>query len=256
MPSQGNILIADDEPTFLAATAELFRDEGYECHCVTNSKEALTVLGITKFDLLVTDIYMPGNKDLEMLSLVQEKSPNLPIIIVTGYPSVPTAVTSLRLRVLDYLTKPVDWRNLLECVNRGLGQAKVMGAVARAKNAATGWAKNLDSIEQAFSGLSQESAQAEVLMDNFVEQAMDQIHAELGGLRVALSTVKGQYTGNCQDLCSVIRCSRLSDYGRLRITIQHTIDILQKTKGAFKSKELATLRIQLNDLLKDTQPST
>lgn len=254
MRYHGNILLADDEETFLNATAELFREEGYDCHCVSNAHDAIEALAVSKFDLLVTDINMPGNMSLELLSKVQEKSPNLPIIVVTGYPSVPTAITSLRLRVLDYLTKPVGWPDLLECVNRGMSQSKVLGAVARAKDAATAWAKNLESIEQAFSGLSPEDASANVLMDNFVEQAMDQIHKELGGLRVALSTQKGHFTGQCQDLCSIIRCSRLAEYERLRLAIQHAIDVLQKTKGAFKSKDLGILRMQLQDLLKETQP--
>lgn len=256
MSSQPNILIADDEETFLSATVDLFHDEGYECHCVTTAEDALSAMAATRFDLLVTDINMPGNGGLELLSAIQDFHPNMPVIVVTGYPSVPTAISSLRFRVLDYLSKPIDWPHLLHTVDQGLGQARIRDAISRAKTAAMGWAKNLESIEEGFSFPNSEMRDAWTLTDNFLEQSMGKIHTELGALRIALSTAKGHYAGPSQDLCQIIHCSRANDYHRLRLAIQHTMDTLQKTKGSFKSKELGALRLQLSDLLKETQPST
>src|SRR5437879_5626779 len=116
MSDVARILIADDEETFLQSMGALLRREGYTCDCVRDAREAAAALDKTAYDLLITDIYMPGNAELEFLHELQKRGSITPVIVVTGYPSVPTAVESLRLSVVDHLTKPMDLPVIQQCL--------------------------------------------------------------------------------------------------------------------------------------------
>lgn len=114
------ILIADDEPLYLRTTGELLRKAGYECECVPDANSALVALEQHRFDLLLSDLKMPGNLSLELLRLGRTQWPNIPLIVITGVPSLPTAIESLRLGISDYLIKPVKYDDLLASVSRAL----------------------------------------------------------------------------------------------------------------------------------------
>src|SRR5437660_4078389 len=126
MSDVARILIADDEETFLQSMGALLRREGYACDCVRDAREAAAALEQAAYDLLITDIYMPGNAELEFVHDLQSRGAIIPVIVVTGYPSVPTAVESLRLSVVDYLIKPVDFPVVLHCVSRAIGTGRVL----------------------------------------------------------------------------------------------------------------------------------
>ncbi|HSE52645.1 MAG TPA: response regulator, partial [Gemmatimonadales bacterium] len=99
MSSRGRILLADDEATFLNSTAELLRREGYEVETVSDGATALQRAGAERFDLLITDLEMPGNSDLELVRRIAETSGGLPVIILTGFPAVRSAVACIELPV-------------------------------------------------------------------------------------------------------------------------------------------------------------
>ena len=114
------ILIADDEPLYRNTTAELLRDEGYECICVEDADDAIAVLREHTFDLILSDLNMPGNLKLELLKQGRTKYSHIPMIIVTGVPSIPSAIESVRLGITDYLLKPVKFDELLTAVERAI----------------------------------------------------------------------------------------------------------------------------------------
>lgn len=116
------ILIADDEPLFLRTTAELLRKAGYECVCAPTGDAALEALEREPFDLVLSDLNMPGNLKLELLHQGRTKWPDIPLIVITGAPSLPTAIQSVRLGIADYLLKPVKYKDLLSSVRRALAQ--------------------------------------------------------------------------------------------------------------------------------------
>ena len=116
------ILIADDEPLFLKTTGELLTKAGYECRCVSDATAALEALARERFDLVLSDLNMPGNLRLELLHHGRTQWPEMPLIVITGVPSLPTAIESLRLGIADYLLKPVSYRDLLSSIRRTLGE--------------------------------------------------------------------------------------------------------------------------------------
>jgi two-component system response regulator HydG len=114
------ILIADDEPLFLRTTAALLRKQGFDCVCAPNGNAALEALSTEHFDLVLSDLNMPGNFKLELLKEGRSQWPDLPLIVITGAPSLPTAIESVRLGITDYLLKPVKLDDLLSSIRRAL----------------------------------------------------------------------------------------------------------------------------------------
>ncbi len=114
------ILIADDEPLFLRTTAQLLRKAGYECTCAADGHAALEALSSQPIDLVLSDLNMPGNLKLELLHHGRQRWPDTPLIVVTGAPSLPSAIESVRLGIADYLLKPVKYDDLLSSVRRAL----------------------------------------------------------------------------------------------------------------------------------------
>ncbi|HVW00491.1 MAG TPA: sigma-54 dependent transcriptional regulator, partial [Planctomycetaceae bacterium] len=122
--SPPHILVADDEPLFLRTTGELLRKAGYQCTCVDDAHAALKVLGRERFDLVLADLNMPGNLQFELLHQGRSQFPETPLIVVTGAPTLPSAIESVRLGIADYLLKPVKLQDLLNSISRALRAGK------------------------------------------------------------------------------------------------------------------------------------
>jgi len=118
------ILIADDEPLFRMTTSQLLRKAGYDCVEVPDGVAALERLHRERFDLILSDLNMPGNFKLELLHEGRNRWPTTPMIVITGVPSLPTAIESVRLGIADYLLKPVKYDDLLSSVRRVLAHAR------------------------------------------------------------------------------------------------------------------------------------
>ena len=125
MSDLGRILIADDEETFLRSTGALLRREGYECECAPDGATTEELLQNNDFDLLISDIKMPGNDNLDMVKRIAANNLGMPIILVTGYPSLDSALPSIELPVAAYLTKPIQFAELLAHVKAAIKQYRV-----------------------------------------------------------------------------------------------------------------------------------
>lgn len=150
LTSKGRILIADDEQTFVEALADLLRREGYECLTVRDGLAAAAELNTTTtpYDLLIADIRMPGNVELELIRHLREIAEGLPVILVTAYPDAPTALKSAELPVLAYLTKPVNFPELLKLVRCGIEHSAVFRANRQIAQRLAAWGGDVKMIEQ------------------------------------------------------------------------------------------------------------
>lgn len=146
--TKGRILLADDERTFLDATAELLRREGYEVQTVSDAASAAAELNTTQYDLLIADIKMPGNPDLELIRHVPQIAEGLPILLVTGYPTPQSIMMSADLPVVGYLVKPVQLPQLLVQVRRCIVHAAIYRANRAIGHRLKEWASDQHSVEQ------------------------------------------------------------------------------------------------------------
>ena len=102
------LLIVDDELHVRESLSAWFTEDGYDVVTAAGGKEALAVLGRQRFDVVITDIRMPGMDGIELQRHIHETEPEIAIILVTAYASVSTAVEALKEGAYDYLVKPFD----------------------------------------------------------------------------------------------------------------------------------------------------
>ena len=120
MTNLGRILIADDEEIFLNSMADLLRQAGYQCDCAPDAIVAAELLRGAEYDLLIADIKMEGNFELEFIQDLPQIATGMPVILVTGYPSMKSAIQSVQLPVVAYLIKPFEFKELLEQVEKAI----------------------------------------------------------------------------------------------------------------------------------------
>ena len=114
--SGGRILLADDEPALVAGSQSILKHLGFTMETASNGAEALALLDKHDFDLVVSDISMPGMDGLELLKAIHARDPDLPVIVMTGGPTLETAVKALEYGALRYLVKPVNHVDLEQAV--------------------------------------------------------------------------------------------------------------------------------------------
>jgi NADH-quinone oxidoreductase subunit E/NADP-reducing hydrogenase subunit HndA len=124
---KGSILVVDDEPIVLKSCERVLGPEGYEVKTTTSPVEALSLLRDDSFDLVITDIKMPDMDGIEFIRQVREKSPDMNIVLITGYPSQESLKEALSMRILDYLPKPFS-PSLLSDVTANAVRIKKHGA--------------------------------------------------------------------------------------------------------------------------------
>src|ERR1700681_1383936 len=101
-----NILIVDDEPTVRETCAEVAEQSGMKATPVATAEEALEVLEHAAVDIVLTDLMLQQTSGLDLLKRVHDTYPNLPVIVLTQYGTIDSAVTATRLGASDYVTKP------------------------------------------------------------------------------------------------------------------------------------------------------
>jgi len=121
----GRILIVDDEVNARTALVELLRDEGYSVESAADGFKAVGKMADFGPDLVVTDLKMPGMDGLQLLAKLRENDPDLPVILMTAFGEVETAVKAMRAGARDYLTKPVNVGELSVVVARELEQRRL-----------------------------------------------------------------------------------------------------------------------------------
>ncbi len=244
MTDLGRILIADDEETFLISTADLLREQGYECVCVPGGQEALAKLTNEEFDLLIADIKMPGNEELELIHQVQRITESLPIILVTGYPSLESAIQSVQLPVVAYLRKPIEFEQLLTQVQMSINYCRVNHAVHALQNRLKDWQEGLANIEENLQNVPKFSSATAI--GTFFDMTYQNMASALLDLNHLSKSLTIPQSG--QDVCHLLNCPRLNT---LTNALSDTIRVLKKTKVAFKSPELKELRERLEKLVED-----
>ena len=117
--AQSRILIVDDEPEITAILSDLFHGK-YDCTTASSAEDALGRLARTNYELVISDITMPGMSGLDMIPHVKGNSPNTVVVMISGMQTVESAIEALRLGAFDYVMKPFDLRQVEAVVTRAL----------------------------------------------------------------------------------------------------------------------------------------
>jgi DNA-binding NtrC family response regulator len=117
---KARVVVVDDEPKMAEAIASALERSGHECVVFTSGRKALEEVLARAADVVVTDWRMEGLDGLELLRKIHEARPATPVILVTAYGDVPSAVAAMRAGAFDYVTKPFDNDELRSLVERAL----------------------------------------------------------------------------------------------------------------------------------------
>lgn len=145
-----NVFVVDDEVTVLDAIGRTLETLGVEVTCFINPAQCLEGLRLRRCDLLIADLRMPEMDGIELLREVKRHKPWVPVLVVTGYGDVPSAVRAIKAGAEDFVEKPLDKANLRRIVesilqeshlaNASLGrpltqiQAKILKLIVNGKN--------------------------------------------------------------------------------------------------------------------------
>jgi two-component system nitrogen regulation response regulator NtrX len=117
---RAHLLIVDDDPNTLASLSRAFRLAGHEVTVCDNASRAVDLLRDEKFDLILSDVVMPGRSGLELLEDLKKAGLKTPIILISGQANIEMAVKATRLGALDFLEKPLSTDKLLVTIENAL----------------------------------------------------------------------------------------------------------------------------------------
>src|SRR5262245_19159816 len=123
-PSRPRILIVDDDSGQRSLLDSFLQTQGFETVPVSSGERALEVLRQGDFDLMISDVRMPGLTGLETLRRARQEHAVLPVLLVTAYADIREAVGAMRDGALNYLAKPIDLDELLASVRQATGLAE------------------------------------------------------------------------------------------------------------------------------------
>lgn len=118
------ILVVEDDTSMNKILVDTLEDFDQEVHSALDGLEALELCEQHKFDLVLTDVRLPGMDGVEAISKIRKLQPKVKCIVITGYASADTPVRAIRLQVDDYLFKPFSLKYFLDAVNRVLTAEK------------------------------------------------------------------------------------------------------------------------------------
>ncbi|MER3446886.1 MAG: hypothetical protein C4291_08620 [Candidatus Dadabacteria bacterium] len=111
-------LVVDDERLILKIISDILTKEGYQVTTAFNCNRALDLLKENLFHVVLTDIRMPEKNGIDLLEGIRALNPDLPVIMMTGFASLGTAMKAMQLGAFDYLTKPLDYNKLKSIIKR------------------------------------------------------------------------------------------------------------------------------------------
>lgn len=246
----GRVLLADDDEVFRDATTRLLRHRGFAVEGAADAATALALLRSSAVEVLIADICMPGNANLELLRELPQVAAGLPVILLTGQPTVATAAQSIRFDVEAYLLKPVDVEELVGLVRQAIANHRAIQAIHVHRQRLQAWTQDLDQI-QAVLGTSAPGGKGAAPWQTYLGLSLHNIIASLVELKTFIEALAPQP----EPLPAGHRLESARPLVLLE-ALRETIAVLEKSKTAFKSRELGELRAKLEQLVQGPRPTS
>ena len=126
MLQKSKILLIDDEKESCKALSHLLSQIGYDVEISHTGEQAIALLGIESFDLIISDLFLPGISGIDILKRVKDDSPETSVILITGKASAETAVEAMKEGALDYITKPFNFERLKIQITKALEKNRLI----------------------------------------------------------------------------------------------------------------------------------
>jgi CheY-like chemotaxis protein len=242
MAMTSRILISDDDTVVLRTISTLLQCEGYACDTAEDGAAALALLEEHDYDLLITDLHMPGNENLELLQSIPARQSNLPIIVLTGFPSWQTAVLAFRMTIYAYLQKPFSAAELLEHVDSAVRRHRIYSTVCSTRDSVAEWLSDMDNLRTLLEIPHLDNSG--IAVKTFVAGALKNVFGAVSSISRLVEALP--VAGALADESGVPKSPRTVC---LEEGLTDAVRVLEATKRSFKSKEIAELRRRLETLL-------
>jgi DNA-binding NtrC family response regulator len=130
-----SILVVDDDETTQSFLAPLLRDNGYDVRSALTLKAANESINRGEADIVVLDVQLPDGYGPSLLERIQTENLRLPVVMLTGYGDIETAVETMKLGATDFITKPVDMAKLRPAVDKAAEQVALLRELTHLRNA-------------------------------------------------------------------------------------------------------------------------
>jgi CheY-like chemotaxis protein len=222
--------VADDERTCLVYATSILEQAGFECDCAADALTAVGLLRTQPYDLLISDIQMPGNENLRLIREVPQIRQGLPVIIITGHPTLDTALQSIQLSVACYLTKPAHSAELVREAQNAIQRYRTYRTIYGSTERLVEWRRQLEQIQTMLASRPGEPPGKS--LESFANMTLQNILGALVDLkRFSLASTQGSPSLKHLE------------------AISETIDLLEQTRCSFKAVEFAELHQKLGGLL-------
>ena len=183
------ILVVDDERVIREILADFLTMEGFSVQTAADGQDALASLSRGHFDLVLSDLKMPGVGGLELLAAIQEHTPHVVTVIMTGFGTVETAIDAMKRGAYDYILKPFKVEEVVRTIRRGLEKRKLQAENFRLKEALS-----LYKVSEAIS--------ASLSLDQVVQTLTDAAIHEVGAdvVCVLLSDGRGGFLDRASEI--------------------------------------------------------
>jgi EAL domain-containing protein (putative c-di-GMP-specific phosphodiesterase class I) len=208
---RGRVLIVEDDRCLLEAYADILLESGYDVAAASNGTGALRALDGDAFDVVLTDVVMPGCTGVDILRAVRERDLDVPVVLVTGSPSVESAVQAVEMGALHYLLKPVGRDELLRCVEHACRLRKL----AAVKREALRCLGHVDRPAGDRAGLEAVFGRALGGLFMAYQPIMRTLDGSVFGWEALLRTTEPAVTGPLAFLETAERLGRVGELGRL-----------------------------------------
>lgn len=146
---RGEVLLVERDVSLREQHVTGLEREGFTLVARSSLSEAVSALDSRAFDALVCEVDLPGNAQLEVLNLLQERRLPTPVVLIAARPSLEGAVEALRRGAADYVPLPVDSRTFAGRLDHALSKGRTLRALAEAKRLASAFASSLVELEEA-----------------------------------------------------------------------------------------------------------
>jgi response regulator RpfG family c-di-GMP phosphodiesterase len=212
------VLLVDDEPSVCLMLSEGLSAEGYDCQACLNGEDALDLMQRESFDIVITDLRMPGMSGLELMEKAHKEYPHIAFLMVTGEDDVRLGIQAMKLGAADFLVKPIELEAVAASVQRALEIKRMELELEKHRH-------NLEQmVEQRTKQLQAAMRRIEMTYDETLEAlggALDLRDADTGGhsqrvSRYCLEIAKALGCSSDQ-LKQIARGSYLHDIGKIGI---------------------------------------
>jgi EAL domain-containing protein (putative c-di-GMP-specific phosphodiesterase class I) len=218
-PLRGRVLIVEDDRALLEVYADVLLEAGFDVAAASSGTGALRALDKDAFDVVLTDVVMPGCTGLDILRAVRERDLDVPVVLVTGNPSVESAVVAVEMGALHYLVKPVSRDELIRCVEH----ASRLRKLAAVKREALRYLGHIDRPAGDRAGLEAIFARAVGGLFMVYQPIMRTLDGSVFGWEALLRTKEPEVTGPLAFLETAERLGRVRELGRLiRASVSRT----------------------------------